>query len=293
MASIKIYFKAGHLLVINPKLFFKYLFYRTKRLSSKWKHFDIKNFSKKFNKVFFTVNTQASSADKSYIRQLFFDCYQLDVLKIIKKYLKLGDTFIDVGANIGYFTAIGASLVGKTGEVHAFEPVPKVFKNLTRIKDRNPNYKIILNNCAVGDFVGTAPIMIAPSDTGGGSSMIQEMTEKDLFKKGTNVSVVRLDRYIKKNKINNISLIKIDVEGYEFSVLKGLEKFFKNSKNRPIIVCEIATKAYSTSEQTRSQLIAYMEKYGYRAYNIANERLPVNIAKFKMGEGVDVVFIVK
>lgn len=84
-----------------------------------------------------------------------FDTYEPETTFLMRRILREGDIFIDVGANIGYFTAIGAALVGKTGEVHSFEPAPFIFSYLKKLALKNPNYKIVPNQCAAGDKIGT------------------------------------------------------------------------------------------------------------------------------------------
>src|SRR5580692_3629744 len=58
---------------------------------------------------------------------MYFGSYAPLVINAMKRYLRPGDTFFDVGANIGYLSAIAAGLVGRNGQVHSFEPVPVYF----------------------------------------------------------------------------------------------------------------------------------------------------------------------
>src|SRR3989338_6892302 len=58
------------------------------------------------------------------IKAMYFDLYEMGVIHTMETFLKTGDIFMDVGANIGYISAAAAGLVGKTGQVHSFEPVP-------------------------------------------------------------------------------------------------------------------------------------------------------------------------
>ncbi len=73
---------------------------------------------------------------------MYYQVYQYNITSILKKFLREGDIFIDIGANIGYMAAYALGLVGKTGEVHAFEPVPKYFAKLLNIKQFNPSYHL-------------------------------------------------------------------------------------------------------------------------------------------------------
>ena len=61
------------------------------------------------------------------VRYMYTGSYEIETYLALKKFLKPGDTFIDIGGNIGYITALAAGIVGKTGEVHAFEPIKKYF----------------------------------------------------------------------------------------------------------------------------------------------------------------------
>ena len=59
------------------------------------------------------------------VTQMYFGTYQPEVFLLMRRFMRPGDTFVDVGANIGYLSALGMGLVGASGEVHSFEPVPQ------------------------------------------------------------------------------------------------------------------------------------------------------------------------
>ena len=83
-------------------------------------------------------------------------------------------------------------------------------------------------------------------------------------------------------------MIKIDVEGFEFPVLRGLETSFQSTEHRPLIICEIAPKAYPLLNYSLSQLQSYMRKYSYRAFHIQNTNMDVDITK--LTQTTDVIF---
>jgi hypothetical protein len=105
------------------------------------------------------------------------------------------------------------------------------------------------------------------------------------------VTVVRLDSYLAERNIDRISLLKIDAEGYELPILKGLQRFFESSKQRPAIICEIAPRAYPLLGRTISELSDYMASYGYSAYDLIDGTTPVNLAAVEHVE--DVLFLAK
>ena len=128
------------LLVINPPLFLKYFrkhlfdFFCQKHQLSMMSQNEVK----KIGKIVFDFNFNFPIGD-DYFYQMYFDFYDIASVEFIKRNLMEGDTFIDVGANVGYLSAIGANLVGETGEVHVFEPIPLYFEALKRLALNNPS----------------------------------------------------------------------------------------------------------------------------------------------------------
>jgi len=279
------------LLVINPPLFLKYFrkhlfeFFCQKHQLSRISQNKVKN----IGKIIFDFNFDFPIGD-DYFYQMYFNFYEIATIEFIKKTLKEGDIFLDIGTNIGYVAAVAADLVGKNGEVYAFEPIPLYFESLKRLALNNPKYHIIANQCALGEDNGQTKIDFAKPPNIGGSSMASGVLPSSIPRDTIEVPVMRLDDYIEQKKIkkDKIALIKIDVEGFEFPVLKGLRKYFENTKHRPEIICEITPSAYPLLGASRQELIIYMKQYGYEAYNIMAPWRKVDITKFK--EGTNVVF---
>ncbi len=207
---------------------------------------------------------------KPNVLPMYYGAYEPDTLKVMKKLLKKGDTFIDVGANIGYLSAIGMGLVGKTGQVHSFEPVPKYFKNLKNLALANKEYDIVVNECGLGEEEGTARIDVAGLVNIGMSTMVSTSKWDRIIEKTIEVPVYRLDRYIKEKNIDKISLIKIDVEGFEFPVLRGLSGYFE-SGHHPAIICDIHVFAYSVGGYSLTQLSEYMKRQDYRIFGLDHD----------------------
>lgn len=269
------------LLAINPILFFKYLrkFFIEKIVIGSAKFKFPENKLKKIGDVVFSFDFGFPEVDESYFRQIYFDLYELSTSRALKKFLKEGDTFIDIGANIGYITAMGANLVGKTGQIHSFEPIPLYFDHLKKIADANPDYNITINNCALGENVGTAKIDFAKPPHIGGSTLILNSLHSHIPVETIEVLVARFDQYAKEKGLEKISLIKIDTEGFEYPVFKGMQNYFENTIHRPVIICEFVPDAYARIGYTVEQLVEYMKKYGYEAYNVFNDRLKIDITK--------------
>lgn len=220
---------------------------------------------------------------------MIFGSYALLVVNTMKKFLRPGHVFLDVGANIGYLSAIAADIVGPSGEVHCFEPVPDYFKRLQRLVEFNPNHAIIANACAAGDVPGLSTIYVT-REVGQNTLVPLYQSPRDVIA-AMDVPVVRLDSYLAARQIERVALIKIDAEGYELPILAGLEGWLHSSGRRPPIICEIAPRAYPLMGRSLRDLEATMRKYGYTARDLIDGVTAVDITALKHVE--DVLFLAK
>jgi len=285
--------EALKMLLLNHNLFFVYLKFRVVRLTPRWIMFRGVNELKDIFGVKYYYDFEYLGQGLGP-KQMYFNCYEIATVEFMRKTLQPGDTFIDVGANVGYLTAVGMSIVGKKGEVHSFEPIKEYFNYITKIKESNNEYKLYVNNIALGSKSGFETIDFSKPPHFGGSSIVKGLirnANRSIRTEKVKIKVKRLDEYIKDNKLKSVSLIKIDVEGYEYSVLKGLQGYFETTSFRPVIICEITPSAYKLLEININKLLEYMQMYGYKPYNIINIKKEIDIRQFKCGK--DVVFICK
>jgi len=276
--------RAFYILWQNPVFLFKRIFFelRARILPSP------KQGILKVNGVSFDFDFNFSHK----IRKMYFVTYQPIIAEILKKYLKPGDTFIDAGANIGYFSFVAAGLVGKTGQVHSFEPVPEYFLKLNNFAKINQQYKIKTNRLALGDEEKTAEIFIKGGSDIGNNTFFPELLG-DEGERSIRVPVVRLDDYIKKNNLSDIKLIKIDVEGFEFPVLMGLSGYFEGCyKNNscPAIACEVVPVIYHKLGYKVKDLFDYMSRFYYYPYEVLNTKKRLNISDIENKVFADVLF---
>jgi FkbM family methyltransferase len=170
-----------------------------------------------------------------YVRRFSDDLYNVtpgredDVNRLILKSLGEGDVFIDVGANIGYYSILAARIVGKQGQVIALEPVPNTVKVLNlNIKLNNlKNIKIIPEAA----WSNSARLKLyVPEGCYGWASPIKRPGSKSLT-----VHAVPLDDV--SEKIPAIKLLKIDVEGSEYHVIMGAQETLNKTEN---VVMEVS-----------------------------------------------------
>lgn len=220
---------------------------------------------------------------------MYLGLYERPTIRAMKGFLRPGDTVIDVGANLGYLSAVAASLVGPTGQVYSFEPVPQYFQRLQRLAQLNPAYRIVPVQAAAGEKGGTAVIRTSITSIGANTIIPGHGVEEEVADT-MEVPVVRLDAWIRDASLSRIALIKIDTEGFEFPVLRGLQEFFETVEAPPPIIVEIHPEAYPLLGYTLFDLAEYMGRYGYRAYRLdARGRDPVDVTAVR---GVrDLVFV--
>lgn len=240
---------------------------------------------KKINGVRFKFDFSLDPA----VKTMYCGLYEPNTVEFMKQTLRPGDTFIDVGASIGYLSCIAVGLVGKKGQVHSFEPVPKYFRSLESMAAANPDYNIKVNNCALGDAHGTSTIYITNRPNIGWNTMVPGLMRKETIGESIEVPVCRLDQYIDDLRLERVSLIKIDVEGFEFLVLKGLQNYLERAAQPPVLICEIVPKAYPLLVYGLDQLSDYLSKYTYQAFNIVRRTRTIDIRILK--ETTIVVFI--
>ena len=213
--------------------------------------------------------------DEEDMRAMITRSYDLNLCVWLRKRLPPGATVIDVGANVGYVSAVAASCVGTSGEVHGFEPLLECFERLQVLRRLNPDFRFCFSNVAAGAENGTIPISYNPQGDARNATLVPNhhgvLTRP--------VPVRRLDEYIEENisSPERIKFIKIDVEGFEFSVLRGLERFFSRATSRPLIVCEIKPWEIRNIGYTMKDFAVYMGDFGYRAYNMLRENVPVSL----------------
>ena len=149
--------------------------------------------------------------------------------KLLKNFSTPGGVFIDVGANIGYYSLAASSWVGKQGHVYSFEPLPKTNGYLKKNILLNGKENISIYPYACSSSNGKAKMVVGKES---GWSRLGYKNEGD-----TVVKLITLDSFIQKNNITSVDVIKIDTEGADFEVIKGATETIR--KFKPVILLEV------------------------------------------------------
>ena len=191
--------------------------------------------------------------------------YEPPTARVIAKLLEPGDTFIDVGANSGFFTLLASKRVGPAGRVLSFEPVPSMHKKLLENISVNGMNNISVQDTALSKAEGTLPLFEGPQGHKGISSLRQIENSSATLQ----VRTLPLDSF--SNTLSSVKLIKIDVEGAEQLVLEGMTNIL--NKYHPYFVIEITDDYLRAFGHTAVRLANFIREFGYRMYKVGPKGL--------------------
>jgi FkbM family methyltransferase len=169
------------------------------------------------------------------------------VTAIMLSLLRPGDAFVDIGANIGWYTVASALKVGKTGQVIAFEPDPDNADMLERNVVLNDLHNVRLFRCALAESTGQ--MSLVKSATNMGDHRLDSTSERSASVNSSNgssasidISVDTLDRVIADNGINlaKARILKVDTQGAEVLVLRGARETLAALSNECAIFIEFS-----------------------------------------------------
>jgi FkbM family methyltransferase len=189
--------------------------------------------------------------------------YEPEVTPLFYELSKKANVVIDIGAHVGFFSILAAR-ANPAGKVYAFEPLQRVYERLERNVALNRLTNLQALQAAVGEKEGEQqfyfPDVEAPVSSSLRSDMLLSTLGEGVVRQVT-VSVVTLDAFAKREKLERIDLIKMDTERTEHEVLKGAEENLR--RDRPDIVCEVWPDADNIE-----QLEGLLRPHGYQFYQL-------------------------
>ena len=199
-----------------------------------------------------------------------FGTYEPELRNVLRTVLPVGGIAVDVGANVGWHTLLMARLVGDGGRVFAAEPNPSVRQRLEEHLKLNGFKQVEVVPYALADSDGTVEFYGPEADdAGSGDGHIVEVTgnnRRNIFR----VESRCIDAIFPATKAERLDLIKIDVEGFEWPVLKGAEQTI--ARFRPHIVFEYLAEYASRGGGTPELLEEFFQKHRYKLLAIGRAR---------------------
>jgi len=223
---------------------------------------------------------------------IYLGMYEPHTSQILVNTAQIGDIIIDIGANLGAHTLPLAKKVGHSGRVIAVEPTTYAVRRLQTNIQLNPELseRIMVIPAMLGEhgqeLPGSIPSSWPLKQKGKDldSDYLGELQRTDLARSLT------LDELVNELNLRKLSLIKLDVDGYEYGVLAGGEATIKNF--RPKILIEMAPYLHDRQGYRFDGLLALIKSLSYSAYDlVTGNHVPLERSSFpkKSGKSVDIL----
>jgi FkbM family methyltransferase len=160
---------------------------------------------------------------------------EADILPVFRSFLQPESVVLDIGANFGLYTATSASFVKNHGRLYSFEANPHTFDLLRRTLYANrlmqrPN--VIAVNALIGECAGRRTLHYLPQFLGGAT--VTDVSHWGAEKRSVEIDMIMIDEFLPEGL--PVDLVKIDVEGHEPFVIRGMQKTIRRSPNIRIFV---------------------------------------------------------
>lgn len=190
-----------------------------------------------------------------FVQTFVEDRYEPLATALFKRSLGEGKVVLDVGANVGYFTLLAANAVGARGHVFAFEPAPGNVRMLKRNVEMNQYENVSCLALAVGECAGMRELTLSvfPDCNGFNQSPICSSIGS------VSVECVALDDFLEGRKPD---VVKIDVEGAEVSVLKGMQETLQRNNDIRLFI-ELNPVCLEAAGHSASELVASLKESGF------------------------------
>jgi FkbM family methyltransferase len=187
------------------------------------------------------------------------------------KTIRPGWTIVEIGANLGYFTNLFQLLVGTSGQVHAFEPVPSTFQKLKSAIPKGKNL-CTLHNLGTGNETGEVIFHVPLNDHGQATMSPHDCnTWKSREIEEVTCSVIKLDEFSPISSLTKIEFVKIDVEGAELPSLQGAESILR--KHKPLLFVEVCKAWMKSFGYNAKELEGFLRSLSYNKFELVGRNL--------------------
>jgi FkbM family methyltransferase len=194
-----------------------------------------------------------------------FGVYDAKLRCFLKRFVKPGMTCLDVGANIGCVTVLLSRLVGPSGRVFGFEPVPHLFERLRKNIGLNEfSANTSPHQLALSRQRGQATIKVAQQDYDNQGMASLRNTDHPQLATELVIHTDTLDEFARDNNIDHIDLLKMDVQGAEAWLIEGGASTLR--RLHPHLLLEVSPYDIRSFGKTATDLLQMIEVLGYECY---------------------------
>lgn len=193
--------------------------------------------------------------------RFFPEDYEKENAQLIARYVKEGMTVIDIGAHIGLTSVIISKYLNGTGRIYAFEPTPSTFTVLQDTVRINKLQNIIEPvRAALFRESGTTFFYISNNSADNSNSLVNN-NRQDRRESKVEVTLFSMDDFAKQHKLKSVDFIKIDAEGAELQVLKGMKETI--SLHTPFIILSLHPYSIKNGGDSLDEIWDFVKSYGY------------------------------
>jgi FkbM family methyltransferase len=197
--------------------------------------------------------------------------YEPEIARLLLQVLRDGDTAIDVGANVGFFSILAATMVGRTGKVICFEPDPANRARLANNLAINGYTNATVIESPATDKAGAVDFYINSDNSGGNAlwdpAQFPGNLRSQAEKKVSKVPATTIDAEAKRLRLAKPKLIKVDTEGADQKVLEGARKLLAKTAV-PFVVSELHEFGLERMGCSQESFRGYMEGLGYSTFTL-------------------------
>lgn len=186
--------------------------------------------------------------------------YEPELTEYFRRALKVGDTFLDVGANEGYFSVLANTLVGTSGKIISVEPQLRLHDRLRSNFLANGMSNFQLLPVAVSDAPGEAMMHLTP-DMNSGASGLSRVTRYEC--ETQRVELKTLDGVLSSAGVGEVNLMKMDIEGFEHEAILGSKGLFVSHRIRCLAV-ELHPELMTKRRRDPGEIVSFLAEQGYR-----------------------------
>ncbi|UCD75577.1 MAG: FkbM family methyltransferase [Phycisphaerales bacterium] len=199
-----------------------------------------------------------------------FGYWEPDLTDYIRNHLREGDTFVDVGANVGYFSLLASPIVGKSGGVVAIEASPRINRMLEENIRRSDAGNVRATNIAAAAEAGTLDVYSGPDHNIGLTTTVKGRG----LPVEQSIEALPLGEILTDQEVARAKLVKIDVEGGEGEVLAGLTSFLQRCPEDVEILVELSPKWWDNPDRLPVDVLKPMVEAGFNIYEMDNNYWP-------------------
>ncbi|MCF3177249.1 FkbM family methyltransferase [Streptomyces sioyaensis] len=200
-----------------------------------------------------------------------FGVWEPHMTRWLQRRLRPGDTYIDVGANVGYYSLLASRLVGEAGRVVAIEASPTLHRRIVQHAELNHCDNIRVVHAAVSDERKTVSFILASSHNMGAAGIVPYDGRAELR---LDVEARPLPDVLAQEELAAARVIKIDVEGAEGGVIRGLAPVLDRLRPDAELTVEVTPERMERLGDSAEELLETMRAHGFHVYRLANSYAP-------------------